>query len=413
MFMYNHAQTQGRKQNLTGHPFPRTKPLSRRAAPSARISHTLPQLNRACACGGGCPNCVQKSLSPQPVANQGIESGNATVPAIVREVITSSGQSLDNTTRDTFEKRFAYDFSKVQIHTGGKATESTKAINSLAYTVGNHIVLGKGYRPSHVGPHGRLLAHELIHVTQWGGRPVPSHLTIGAANGLAEQQARHGSDTKIGNSATKTNSLQRAVIVCDRYQAEDTGSARRGNGISINISRSNKRASVSARLEVHGSEANTTKTNTIQNTLSSTWTKTFSNGYNINTAVNATYRPAGQGANSSASQIEVTRLGANTPSTAPFKRYIRLNLDHSTNQLSWVVAHEFGHLLGLSDRYSESFWSKLASLFGGERSATPNAGYENNIMAVDNGRLESRNVQDLITLYTPYRCVRWRVERPI
>lgn len=60
--MYNHAQTQGRKQNVTGHPFPRTKPLSRRAVPGARVlSHIT--ATQPCMClWRGMPQLCTKIL---------------------------------------------------------------------------------------------------------------------------------------------------------------------------------------------------------------------------------------------------------------------------------------------------------------------------------------------------------------
>src|SRR5690606_27432496 len=133
-------------------------------------------------------------------------------------------------TRSHFERRFGHDFSRVRIHTGERASRSVAAVDALAYTVGKHVVFGTGYGPSRHGESGRLLAHELVHVTQWGDRSIPSHLRIGAADGLAERQARAG---VVGSDAHAT-SLRRAVRVCEEYRAEDTGSATPGPGIGVN-----------------------------------------------------------------------------------------------------------------------------------------------------------------------------------
>jgi hypothetical protein len=176
-------------------------------------------LQRQCACGqhsgsGECEECrkrregaLQRSaIHPSPVPD---------VPPIVDEVLHSPGQPLDANARAFMEPRFGHDFSrvalntnrsvsapltigaphdefeqeaekmahrvmsqsaasadtkrdfsKVRIHTDGQAAESARAVNALAYTVGNDIVFGAGqYRPnSAVGEH--LLAHELTHVVQ-------------------------------------------------------------------------------------------------------------------------------------------------------------------------------------------------------------------------------------------------------
>ena len=59
-----------------------------------------------------------------------------------------------------------HDFSGVRVHTDEKAAEAARAINSLAFTVGQDIFFGSGqYAPN--SPFGKkLLAHELTHVAQ-------------------------------------------------------------------------------------------------------------------------------------------------------------------------------------------------------------------------------------------------------
>ena len=50
------------------------------------------------------------------------------------------------------------------MHTDARAAESAASVNALAYTVGNHIVVGRGgFQPLNST---RLLAHELVHVQQ-------------------------------------------------------------------------------------------------------------------------------------------------------------------------------------------------------------------------------------------------------
>ena len=58
-----------------------------------------------------------------------------------------------------------FDFSQVRVHRGPEAVESAQSINALAYTMGNHVVMGQA--PSMSSAAGqRLLAHELTHVIQ-------------------------------------------------------------------------------------------------------------------------------------------------------------------------------------------------------------------------------------------------------
>lgn len=149
----------------------------------------------------------------------------AKAPAIVHEVLNSPGQALDNATRAFMEPRFGhdfskvpvssgiqaqsnqlrigtandryereaddvadrvsqgsehdsartkgtstgFDFSKVRIHTDARAAESARAVNAIAYTVGNNVVFDSGHYSPATTAGRRLLAHELTHVAQQDG----------------------------------------------------------------------------------------------------------------------------------------------------------------------------------------------------------------------------------------------------
>ncbi|MCP4047403.1 MAG: DUF4157 domain-containing protein [Gammaproteobacteria bacterium] len=116
-------------------------------------------------------------------------------PAIVHDVVRSSGQVMDESTREEMEGRFQHDFSKVRIHTDQRAVESTESVNALAYTVGNHIVFDRGqYDPG--SPRGRqTLSHELAHVIQQQGvtsctPAIPLGNLHDSAEHEADQQSR-------------------------------------------------------------------------------------------------------------------------------------------------------------------------------------------------------------------------------
>src|SRR5574337_59457 len=111
-------------------------------------------LQRKCGCGGTCSHC---------------NSAPSSAPPVVHEALSSSGQPLDASARAFMERSFGRDFQSVRIHTGAKASESAKAVNALAYTVGQDIVFAEGhYNPaSYEGR--RLLAHELAHTVQQAG----------------------------------------------------------------------------------------------------------------------------------------------------------------------------------------------------------------------------------------------------
>lgn len=130
-----------------------------------------PQLQRACACGGGCPKCQTKQPSQEHERLQRERTGTgdiggATAPPIVHEVLSAPGHPLDPSTRGFMEPRFGHDLSHVRIHADRKAAESARAVKALAYTVGNEVVFGEGeYLPRTLAGQ-RLLAHELVHTLQ-------------------------------------------------------------------------------------------------------------------------------------------------------------------------------------------------------------------------------------------------------
>jgi hypothetical protein len=64
------------------------------------------------------------------------------------------------------EPRFGHDFSKVRVHSDEMAAESARAVNALAYTVGDHVAFGAGQYAPRSGPGRKLLTHELVHVVQ-------------------------------------------------------------------------------------------------------------------------------------------------------------------------------------------------------------------------------------------------------
>ncbi len=100
--------------------------------------------------------------------------------------------------RAFMESRFHHDFSAVRVHTGSRAAESARAVDSLGYTVGQDIVFASPQ-------YGRdLLAHELTHVIQQSqGLGVSG---ISSAN-AAEQEAEHAGRSIESGLAVPVNSF--------------------------------------------------------------------------------------------------------------------------------------------------------------------------------------------------------------
>ena len=132
--------------------------------PGQAVSLTAasPQLSRKCA---ACEE-EENSLRMNPARS---DASGAPAPALVHEVLSSPGRSLDAPTRAFFEPRFGHDFGAVRIYDDGQAAASARSMGALAYTVGRDIVFGRGEYAAGTDSGRRLLAHELAHVMQQAG----------------------------------------------------------------------------------------------------------------------------------------------------------------------------------------------------------------------------------------------------
>jgi hypothetical protein len=128
-------------------------------------------------------------------------------PPVVHDVLRSPGQPLDAASRAFMEPRFGYDFSRVRVHADSRAAQSAEAVNAQAYTVGSNIVFGANKGGAGNLSHQRLLAHELAHVVQQGGRQPGGSLQVASANDSAEGAADRAADQALSGGRTQTNVL--------------------------------------------------------------------------------------------------------------------------------------------------------------------------------------------------------------
>jgi hypothetical protein len=151
------------------------------------------------------------------------DSGTAGfVPPIVKDVVRSPGQPLDAGARAYFEPRFGHSFGSVRVHADEQAAQSARAVNALAYTVGDHIAFDTGrYSPTSHADGKRLLAHELTHIAQQSGQ-APSHVDRGGmtkpgdaceveADKLAKAYTSDGRGDESSPQAGLANALLRAL----------------------------------------------------------------------------------------------------------------------------------------------------------------------------------------------------------
>ncbi|MER5357680.1 DUF4157 domain-containing protein [Streptomyces sp. NPDC002785] len=101
-------------------------------------------------------------------AEEGVEAANreSVVAGAVHDVLRRPGRPLEDGVRTVMEDRLGADFGAVRVHDDAVADRSARGIGALAYTSGEHVVLGHGGRDPHT------LAHELTHVIQQRSGPV-------------------------------------------------------------------------------------------------------------------------------------------------------------------------------------------------------------------------------------------------
>jgi len=126
---------------------------------------------------------------------------------------------MDAATLHLMERRLAYNFGGVRIHDDAQASESARAVQAFAYTVGNHVVFASGRYNLATRDGSHLLAHELAHVVQQGAtRGIPNEIPITDAHGPAESEAEHAAHFASGASALVG---QRGPVSLARFS--DTG----------------------------------------------------------------------------------------------------------------------------------------------------------------------------------------------
>lgn len=91
-----------------------------------------------------CPPGASDHSDEPVLARSAIGVGPEFVPPIVSEALASSGRPLEPIVRMDMETRFRHDFSQVRVHTDAMAATSARAVEALAYTVGNDIVSAMG-----------------------------------------------------------------------------------------------------------------------------------------------------------------------------------------------------------------------------------------------------------------------------
>ena len=149
-------------------------------------------------------------------------SGAATpAPPVVGAALASAGTALPAAVRARFEGRLGHELGNVRVHDGATAAESARAVNALAYTVGEDVVFDTGRFAPETTLGQQLLLHELTHVVQ-GRRGVAatgSALMVAPADTAEEREAHTVANSGLGGS--KRAALAGAPHRLRRFQSPE------------------------------------------------------------------------------------------------------------------------------------------------------------------------------------------------
>ena len=260
----------------------RTRPAAVPHAPHR--GHAMLQ-RAACACGGTCPHCAAQAApahhdpfeqEADHVAAQVVRAGPAggvaaaappqlqfkrmdghvtagkAAPSAVGTALSSSGRPLEHDVRDGMEQNFGRNLGAVRIHEGPVANAATRAVDALAFTVGQDIVFGDGqYRPS-TNTGKRLLAHELTHVMQQSGAARPALQAQGHGRRFQEEDTpSEGFNCTLAEMASSDFDNGRSC--CDdavTHRLESMVTAAQ-SAMELTISRMSAGASIDDLLRLH------------------------------------------------------------------------------------------------------------------------------------------------------------------
>jgi LysM repeat protein len=167
---------------------------------------------------------------------------------------------------------------------------------------------------------------------------------------------------------------------------------------SLIVDRTDKEARISGFMEVEGDGATPENVATAEATINRYWNQSFSDGRRVICSVSL-HRGTSSFLSSKANVHIHTGSGVSHVNalTSNMSLYLMDDSGNPTNALTWAVAHEFGHVLGLDDKYHEGLFSKVMAAIGKDsrRKSSLDPGYEGNLMAQTSGQLESKNIDDL------------------
>ena len=212
---------------------PRQEPSGLRAGADRACATTYPRF-------GHDFTKIPVSAQGPPAAKRSQDTG-AVAPPIVHRVLASPGQPLFSAERNGTLTGLDQHFAQVRVHSDALAAESADAVDAGAYTVGSHVVLGRGH-----GPGSRYcaqtLAHELAHVAQQReAGMVDGPIPVGSPASIHEREADQAARSLMsGTIATQLSSAPRQLSRQPRLTIVDEDSGLTDKELSVIVAESSK-----------------------------------------------------------------------------------------------------------------------------------------------------------------------------
>lgn len=132
-----------------------TRPLPEMPAPTTRSAEPTEEV----------PGAVADVVGP--LGADLLRAARPGAPTQERVPLTGfgAGEALAPAVRSPFERSYGFDLSPVRVHRGPSAQRASQAAGAVAFTLGDHIVLGSDLDLSGGAGQG-VLGHELAHVVQ-------------------------------------------------------------------------------------------------------------------------------------------------------------------------------------------------------------------------------------------------------
>lgn len=117
-------------------------------------------------------------------------------PAVRLGNTPSAGAPMPLAMQTVLSRGLGADLNAVRVHTDPQAATAAQGLSARAFTIGNHIFLGAGERPTDLG----LMAHETTHVIQQQGAPRLQRWSLGSGDHYEHEAQRAASAVQQGSS---------------------------------------------------------------------------------------------------------------------------------------------------------------------------------------------------------------------